>query len=206
MSAEGAANGWSRWAPLYRLQLPLERFPLRALIDLLEVRESDSVLDLGTGTAALLRELARSPHPPRSAVGVDRARGMLERAPRLPPGWRLLEADVRALPFDDGSFGLITASYLLHLLDAQERAQTLEEARRVLAPGGRLGVVSVAPPAGPLGSIASWPARALAERLRPLAGLHPLDPRPDLIAAGFRPTRARRARMGYPSLCVVAER
>jgi ubiquinone/menaquinone biosynthesis C-methylase UbiE len=206
VSAEGAADGWSRWAPLYRLQLPLERFPLRALAELLEVRESESLLDLGTGTAALLRELARSPHPPRSAVGVDRARGMLERAPRLPPGWRLVEADVRALPFDDGSFGLVTASYLLHLLDERARAQTLAEARRVLAPGGRLGVVSVAPPVGRPASIASSPVRALAARSGPLAGLRPLDPRPDLLAAGFRPTRARRVSMGYPSLCVVAER
>jgi ubiquinone/menaquinone biosynthesis C-methylase UbiE len=169
--------------------------------------ESDSLLDLGTGTAALLHELARSAHPPRSAVGLDRSPQMLARAATLPSGWKLLEADAGALPFADASFDVVTASYLLHLLDERERAQVLAQARRVLAPGGRVGIVTVAPPSGPLASLVSWPIRALAGRASgALSGLRPLDPRDDLEAAGLRPLRGCRVRVGYPSLCVVAER
>jgi ubiquinone/menaquinone biosynthesis C-methylase UbiE len=198
---------YSRWARFYRLQLPLERPALRALVSLLDASESDSLLDLGTGTAAQLDELARSPHPPRSAIGLDATTQMLARAPVLPAGWSLVEGDASALPFADSSFELVTASYLLHLLDQEGRGRVIGEARRVLVPGGRLGVVTVAPPAGPLSSLLSRPLRALSERCGGvLAGLRPLDPTEELRAAGLRPLRARRVRAGYPSLCLVAER
>jgi ubiquinone/menaquinone biosynthesis C-methylase UbiE len=132
---------------------------------------------------------------------------MLARAPSLPPGWRLVEADARALPFPEASFDVVTAAYLLHFLDGGDRRRVIEETRRVLAPGGRVGVVTVAPPAGPLATLVSRPVRALARRSSgALAGLRPLDPREELSAAGLRPLRARRVRAGYPSLCVVAER
>jgi ubiquinone/menaquinone biosynthesis C-methylase UbiE len=205
--AEAKSDPWSRLAGLYDLPLPLERPALKALVELLEVSEQDSLLDLATGTAAMLRELARSPKPPQSATGVDRAPAMLAQAPELPAGWRLLEADARALPFADESFDVVTASYLLHLLDRDDRARVIAEARRVLRPGGRLGVVTVAPPAGRLSSLASRPIRALAARSSgALAGLRPLDPREELKAAGLRPLRGRRARAVPPALCVVAER
>jgi ubiquinone/menaquinone biosynthesis C-methylase UbiE len=58
----------------------MELRAVRTLIGLLRVRESDSVLDLGTGTGLLLQELARSPHRPRLAIGVDRSAEMLARA------------------------------------------------------------------------------------------------------------------------------
>jgi demethylmenaquinone methyltransferase/2-methoxy-6-polyprenyl-1,4-benzoquinol methylase len=205
--AEAKSDPWSRLAGLYDLQLPLERPAVKALIELLEVSEQDSLLDLATGTAAVLRELARSAKPPRSVTGVDRAPAMLAQAPELPAGWTLLEADARALPFADESFDVVTASYLLHLIDRDDRARVIREARRVLRPGGRLGVVTVAPPVGPLSSLASRPIRALAARSSGvLAGLRPLDPREELQAAGLRPLRARRARAVPPALCVVAER
>ncbi len=179
---------------------------MRALVEMLEVGQSEAVLDLGTGTGIVLRELARSAQPPGTAVGVDRSAEMLARVPDLPAAWRLLEADAASLPFDDDSFDVVTASYLLHLLDREERARVIAEAIRVLAPGGRLGTVTVAPPAGGISSFATWPIRALARRSHGvLAGLRPLDPGPEFLAAGLRPVRGRRVSAGYPSLCVVAE-
>jgi demethylmenaquinone methyltransferase/2-methoxy-6-polyprenyl-1,4-benzoquinol methylase len=118
-----------------------------------------------------------------------------------------MEAEAGALPFADTSFEVVTACYLLHFLDEGERARIITEARRVLVPGGRLGVVTIAPPAGRISSLISRPVLALAERSRGvLAGLRPLDPRPELETAGLRAVSARRVRAGYPSLCVVAER
>jgi SAM-dependent methyltransferase len=161
----------------------------------------------GLGWLVSTTSSSRSSAPPQSATGVDRAPAMLAQAPELPAGWRLLEADARALPFANESFDVVTASYLLHLLDRDDRARVIAEARRVLRPGGRLGVVTVAPPAGRLSSLASRPIRALAARSSgALAGLRPLDPREELKAAGLRPLRGRRARAVPPSLCVVAER
>jgi ubiquinone/menaquinone biosynthesis C-methylase UbiE len=202
-----ASDPWSHWNRWYRFQIPLELRPVRILIHVLEVRESELLLDLGTGTALLLRELAGSPHRPRTAVGIDRSAEMLARAPALPEGWGLIEADATALPFEDASFDVITACYLLHLLDPEMRRRLLAEAARVLVPGGRLGTVTVAPPAGGLSLALSRPIRALAGRSRGvLSGLRPLDPRPDLLAAGLHPVESRRTFAGYPSLCVVAQR
>jgi ubiquinone/menaquinone biosynthesis C-methylase UbiE len=174
---------------------------------MLEPGREDSLLDVGTGTAALLAELARAPDPLETAIGVDRSARMLARAPRLPTGWRLVEGDAAELPFPDGSFDLVTASYLLHFMDPATRSRVIAEARRVLTPGGRLGVITVAPPAGRISALLSAPIRSLARRSEGvLAGLRPLDPTPELRAEGLRPLELRRVRIGYPSLCVVCSR
>jgi ArsR family transcriptional regulator len=52
-------------------------------------------------------------------------------------------ADMYALPLHDGCFDLVLLQMVLHY--AEDAAAALAEARRVLAPGGRLLVVDVAP-------------------------------------------------------------
>jgi SAM-dependent methyltransferase len=106
------------------------------------VREGDlrgrRVLDVGCGTgrlAALLaeRELAR-------VWGVDPTPAMLEQArARVPSGVGLREGRAEELPFRDGWFERATMWLVVHLVD---RPLAFAEARRVLAPGGRLAVVT----------------------------------------------------------------
>lgn len=197
---------WDQIAPAYELQVPLERFAVRRLIELLGVRPDDEVLDVATGTGAVLRELARLPEPPGRVVGIDASAVMLSQAWGIPPNWDLRRGDARDLPFADGSFDVVTAGYLLHVLATADRGTVLSEAARVLAPGGRLGVITVAE-TGPLSRAALRPLADLAvSRGGALRGLLPLDPRADLIEAGYRPVTAARAWLGYPSLCVVARR
>jgi demethylmenaquinone methyltransferase/2-methoxy-6-polyprenyl-1,4-benzoquinol methylase len=194
---------WSRLAPAYERQLGLERPALRALLDLLDVGEHEVLLDVGTGTGGLLRELERGGERPARAVGVDESRAMLDRSPPLPSGWELVVADARRLPFGDASFDVATAAWLLHVLDDRAREQVIVELRRVLRPGGRLGVITFAPSPRPR----LWRAlEALSASSGPLAGARPLDPRAALLAAGFDPREVRRVRRGYPSLCVTARR
>jgi ubiquinone/menaquinone biosynthesis C-methylase UbiE len=197
---------WNRLAGAYVWQVPLERPALRALLALLEPGANERLVDIGTGTAALLHELARLPRRPERAVGLDSSPGMLARARRLPTGWELVQGDAESLPFDDASFDVATATYLLHILDARQRTQVLAELCRILRPAGRVGVVTVAPPRTRLGSWLNRPVRAAAKRGGALVGLRPLDPRADLSASGFQVTASRRVRLGYRSLCVVATR
>jgi ubiquinone/menaquinone biosynthesis C-methylase UbiE len=133
---------WSRLARAYAWQLPLERAALAAAIKLADPTADDALLDVGTGTGALLRELAKHPRRPRIAIGIDECRAMLERARALPAGWSVQAADARRLPFADGTFSIVTAIYLLHVVDGTARRQIVSEARRVLRPGGRLVVVT----------------------------------------------------------------
>lgn len=90
-----------------------------------------AALDVGTGSGVLADELSR-----RGArvVGSDLSQGMLRRAARKRPP--AVVADVRALPFGEGRFDLVTASFVLNHLDDPVRG--LRELRRVLRPGGTL--------------------------------------------------------------------
>lgn len=194
-------------ASSYDWQLWLERAALTAAIDLAGSRGDDVWLDVGTGTGGLLRELARRPDQPRAAIGVDASAEMVSMAPALPEGWTLETGDARRLRHADSAFSVVTAAYLLHVVDPVDRRQVIRECRRVLRPGGRF--VSVTP---------SWPRSRLAQMLYaplaararaavgPAAALRPLDPRQDVESEGLTVCSTRYVARGYPSLCVLATR
>lgn len=198
-------TNWSRLAGVYDLQLPLERVALRAAVDLANPAPADRVLDLATGTGGFLRELAARPPTPVEAVGIDASASMLRRVPALPEGWRLIPAPAERVPLADQSFDLVVAAFLLHLLEPARRREVLREARRLMRPGGRLVVVTPAPPRSPALRILAAPLLALARRSSgALAGLRTLDPTSELAEAGFAVGAARRTGRGYPSLVVLA--
>jgi SAM-dependent methyltransferase len=66
-----------------------------------------------------------------SAVGCDLSLGMLHATPHPAA---LINADVTALPFHDGTFDMVLAAHLLDLLPG--RSTAIRELRRVLAHGG----------------------------------------------------------------------
>ena len=199
---------WSRAATVYDWQLPLERVALRTMVAMMAISSSDSLLDVGTGTGAVLREVKRTGVRPAGAIGVDVSDRMLSRARSLVPvGTELRHIDARTLSLPDASVDVVTAAYLLHLLTAGVRAELLREVHRVLVPGGRLGVVTMAPPRRKPTRLLSAPVRAAARRASGLlAGLRPLDPADDLRTAGFEVDAVRRTALGYPSVCVRATR
>ncbi|HWC26627.1 MAG TPA: class I SAM-dependent methyltransferase [Solirubrobacteraceae bacterium] len=198
---------WDRLSASYDRQLWLERAAVRAALDLLAPRSEERLLDVGTGTGAVLRQLAARDVRPREAVGVDPSAAMLAQVPALPAGWSVREGDARALPFADERFDVAVASYLLHVLAAADVPAVLAELRRVLRVDGRLVTVT---PAVPSRGVARAVALALDRLARHgserLCGLRSLDPRPALARAGFALVRARWTTRGYPSLCVLARR
>jgi arsenite methyltransferase len=53
-------------------------------------------------------------------------------------------ADMRELPFDDGSFDVVVSSLAIHNVPAAgERARALREATRVLKKGGKLAIADI---------------------------------------------------------------
>lgn len=184
----------------YDWQLPLERAALGAAAELAAPDETERLLDVATGTGGLLTELIRQRVRPAEVVGIDRSASMLATAAShaLPAGWLLLSGDARRLPFPERRFDVVTACYLLHLLDRDGRGRTIAEIARVVRPGGRVVTVTV--------DTRRAAARAALRGLPRPSGLRPLDPSTELGTAGLEPLRARFVRDGWPSLCVLAQR
>jgi demethylmenaquinone methyltransferase/2-methoxy-6-polyprenyl-1,4-benzoquinol methylase len=75
-----------------------------------------------------------------------------------------VQGDALALPFEDASFDAATVGFGVRNLDDLE--QGLAELARVLRPGGRLGILEITRPRGPLAPF----YRLWFDRLIPLAG------------------------------------
>jgi demethylmenaquinone methyltransferase/2-methoxy-6-polyprenyl-1,4-benzoquinol methylase len=82
-------------------------------------------LDVACGTGFLTRHLRGD------VVGLDASARMLEVARRQAPNARFVQGDAVDLPFDDGSFDRVFASYFYCHLEEPERERFLAEARRV---------------------------------------------------------------------------
>lgn len=95
-----------------------------------------AVLDVGTGFADFARRLRRRAPAPIVLADVDPA--VLAVARSNVAGMdevTLLEADVRALPLEDGAVGVAHSSLLLHHLDPADAVMALSEMRRVARHG-----------------------------------------------------------------------
>ncbi len=129
------------------LEGPFEADARRAGLRLLDLRAGEHVLDVGYGTGHALVDLARSSGPAGFAAGVDQSAGMQRAARRRlqRAGVRaaLALADATALPYRDACFDVAFMSFVLELFDTPEIPAVLAEARRVVRPGGRLGVVAL---------------------------------------------------------------
>ena len=202
-----APDFWDRVSTRYDRQLWLERESVRCLLELAAPAPHERLLDVGTGTGAVLRRLAALPAYPSAVIGVDRSRAMLGHVPPLPDGWKTELADARALPYRDASFDVVTAAYLLHVLSESDRASVLSEVHRVLRPYGVLGVLTpTIPPDGPLRVIARVLDGLASRAPNRFGGLRALDPCADLSRAGFEILRSQLTTRGYIATCTLARR
>jgi SAM-dependent methyltransferase len=107
-------------------------------VRLLAVRESlgpiegRRILDLGCGKGRFAAHLIQLG---AEVVGLDLSAGMLARA----SGLDRVRASAKRLPFLDGTFDAVVAIEVIEHVGAVETV--LDEARRVLRPGGRLAIV-----------------------------------------------------------------
>ncbi len=91
----------------------------------------DRALDVACGTGQSSRALAAIAD---EVIGADLSWEMLRHAP---PALRYVQAKAEALPFAGSVFDLVTVGHAFHWLD---RRRFLEEARRILKPGGWLAI------------------------------------------------------------------
>jgi len=114
------------------------------LIEALDVHSTERVLDVATGSGNAALAAARRGC---EVVGLDYVPALLDRARRRAEAEgvdaEFIEGDAEALPFDDGSFDVVSSVFGAMFAPNQE--QTASELARVTRPGGRIGLVAHTP-------------------------------------------------------------
>jgi ubiquinone/menaquinone biosynthesis C-methylase UbiE len=135
----------------------------RRLVERLQLRAGQRVLDVGCGTGTLALMIARA-QPDVAVTGIDPDEEMLSRARKkaAAAGARITfeMASAAELPFADGSFDRVTSTLMAHHLPTPAKEAMFTEIRRVLAPMGELHLVDIGPARNPM-------ARSLQRVLRP---------------------------------------
>jgi ubiquinone/menaquinone biosynthesis C-methylase UbiE len=120
------------------------RFAERTL-DSLVVLRGARVLDVACSTGIFARMAAHVVGPTGKVVGIDPSRAAVETARRIDVTsiveWRNWERG--ALPLEDQSFDVVVCQHSLHRFNDPEAL--LADMRRVVAPGGRLGIMTWGP-------------------------------------------------------------
>jgi SAM-dependent methyltransferase len=135
--------GWQRTAAEYDASFaPATAGFIDALLDAAGVTTGKRVLDIGCGHGPVASAASRRGG---LAVGLDFSSAMLAEARAAHPALRFDEADAEALPYYDGTFDAVVASFAIH--HVPRPAMALAEAHRVLRPGGRFAFTAWAAPA-----------------------------------------------------------
>jgi demethylmenaquinone methyltransferase/2-methoxy-6-polyprenyl-1,4-benzoquinol methylase len=147
LPAEGVRRMFDRIAPVYDAMNRTMTVGLdgrwRRITAEAVVRPGDDALDAccGTGDLAIAAASVGA-----NVTGLDFSPAMLQRARRKAPGIEWVEGDLLALPFADAQFDAATVGFGVRNVEDVERA--LSELRRVLRPGGRLGILEITRPRG----------------------------------------------------------
>jgi demethylmenaquinone methyltransferase/2-methoxy-6-polyprenyl-1,4-benzoquinol methylase len=123
-----------------RIHAPRMSGPARDLVGFAGPPTGARVLDVGTGTGVTAEAANRAIGSDGVVVGVDVSLGMLRVGARVRPDLRLAAAEVIDLPFRDGTFDLVTASFAMSHFTKYQTA--LFDMIRVLRTGGRLAMSS----------------------------------------------------------------
>jgi SAM-dependent methyltransferase len=139
-SWEWQAEDWARWA---RTPGHDSYWLFRDLFfDAIVPTPGRLTLEVGCGEGRVARDLAQRGH---AVVALDASPTLLAMAATADPAGRYLVADAAALPFGDGCFDTVVAYN--SLMDVADMPAAVQEASRVLEPGGRLCVCVTHPTA-----------------------------------------------------------
>ena len=143
MHIEAVKAAYRRYARIYDVVFGAVLQPgRRAVLEALELKPGDRVLEVGVGTGISL------PLYPREVriTGIDVSREMLKKArarverAKLSNVEALLEMDAEAMAFPDASFDKVVAMYVVSVVPRP--AKLLEELHRVCRPHGEIFIVN----------------------------------------------------------------
>jgi demethylmenaquinone methyltransferase/2-methoxy-6-polyprenyl-1,4-benzoquinol methylase len=117
---------------------------LRAAVERMDLKEGESVLDLGSGTGYIAKLIAPRVGPRGRVLGLDIGEEMLRRARHRCKGSESVEfrrerIDEPLLYHEE--FDKVFTSFVLHGLEQPQRERVIENAYQALRPGGRFFIL-----------------------------------------------------------------
>ena len=114
------------------------------IVNLLEIKSGENLLDVGCGTGSLLL-VAKKIYPNNEMVGIDVDSEVLEIASKKfkknSLDVKLINTSTAKLPFNDSSFDTVVSTLIFHHLPTKIKLQALQEIHRVLKKDGRFLLV-----------------------------------------------------------------
>lgn len=156
MSERLVARQFGRTANVYA-ESETRRYPADLVLGLCAPGSNDVAVDIGMGPGTLAGILAPNV---RRIYGTDVTPEMIDLCRTRESGCVCILADAHRLPFGDGVFTIATCGSVFHHLE--EPALAIEEAARVLRPGGRFLLIDMAGPE----NVSRRAARDEVERVR----------------------------------------
>ncbi len=147
------------WAPHYDMfstifGLGVNRPNSRMVVELAQIKDGDSVLDVACGTGNLTLTAQRVAGPKGKVYGIDAAPEMIEfakkKAARAGSPVVFQVGLAEKLDFPGGTFDVVISRLAIHHLPDDLKRRAFAEILRVLKRGGRLLIADFKPPSNPI--------------------------------------------------------
>ena len=121
-------------------------------VDMLKLESNSQVMDMGTGTGAILPYLAKQLGQDGKVIGIDFSEKMIKAANEriekeaIASKAKAMVADGTKLPFPDNHFDAIIATFAFTSFPEPKKA--IKECARVLRPGGIFSILDTGKPPG----------------------------------------------------------
>lgn len=142
-SQKDVKKAYSVYSSIYSIfEGPFLKKARNRSLELLEIKKSDKILEIGFGTGITLKEFVKIVDGKGKVYGIDLTPEMVEKARKRIGGKAdLREGSATKLPYKDNMFEIVYLSNILEILSDKDIYKVLSEIKRVLKPNGKVCIV-----------------------------------------------------------------